>query len=428
MTSSRQQVSGQEPQARNGPCRILFFSEMSKRRVCAGNIKNRLGKLTDLVFAMAGPYPEAAGLYLEHGWNQPTEFIPWDKVIKIDDDAIFVEPPEGGKYPAFVDQPGWILLDKHLMGRTIVDLDGRRIEVVNDVSLVEARSKLLMVDVDVSFNGFWRRWGLGRLHLAKSRLIPWKYVQPLSLEDAVNTDKVALSVTRQHLVELPSEDLADVLEELSRHEQEAVFSALDSEKAAETLLEVEPRAQRQIITHLREEHAKSIFSEMTVPQLANIFSILPHDDVQDLIKVLEPETAKRVQAILSEQETRARSLMSPDFWAKPPDAKVGEVVEEIRRSRSEPHQISYIFVVDQDKTLLGVVDLRELVVTGDEKSLKEIMASPVVPAEESDLREDVAQIFAKYHFRMLPVVDSADHILGVIYYQDIMKDLVIRVA
>ncbi|MGA8571659.1 MAG: magnesium transporter MgtE N-terminal domain-containing protein [Desulfobaccales bacterium] len=428
MTSSRQQVSGQEPQARNGPCRILFFSEMSKRRVCAGNIKNRLGKLTDLVFAMAEPYPEAAGLYLEHGWNQPTEFIPWDKVIKIDDDAIFVEPPEGGKYPAFVDQPGWILLDKHLMGRTIVDLDGRRIEVVNDVSLVEARSKLLMVDVDVSFNGFWRRWGLGRLHLAKSRLIPWKYVQPLSLEDAVNTDKVALSVTRQHLVELPSEDLADVLEELSRHEQEAVFSALDSEKAAETLLEVEPRAQRQIITHLREEHAKSIFSEMTVPQLANIFSILPHDDVQDLIKVLEPETAKRVQAILSEQETRARSLMSPDFWAKPPDAKVGEVVEEIRRSRSEPHQISYIFVVDQDKTLLGVVDLRELVVTGDEKSLKEIMASPVVPAEESDLREDVAQIFAKYHFRMLPVVDSADHILGVIYYQDIMKDLVIRVA
>jgi Mg/Co/Ni transporter MgtE len=167
---------------------------------------------------------------------------------------------------------------------------------------------------------------------------------------------------------------------------------------------------------------------MTVPQLANIFSILPHDDVQDLVKVLEPETAQRVQAILSEQETRAKNLMSPDFWAKPPEAKAGEVVEEIRRSGNEPHQISYIFVVDQDKTLLGVVDLRELVVTGGEKSLQEIMASPVVTAEEGDLREDVAQIFAKYHFRMLPVVDGADHILGVIYYQDIMKDLLIHVA
>ncbi len=428
MTSSTQQVSRPEPQAGNGPFRMFFFSELFKRRVCAKNFKNRLGKLTDLVFAMAEPYPEAAGLYLEHGWNQPTEFIPWERVIKIDDDAIFVEPPEGGKYPTFVDQPGWILLDKHLMGRTIVDLDGRRIEVVNDVSLVAARGKLLLVDVDVSFNGFWRRWGLGRLRLTKSRLIPWKYVQPLSLEDAASTDKVALSITRQHLVELPSEDLADVLEELSLHEREAVFSALDSEKAAETLLEVEPRAQRQIITTLRDEHARSIFSEMTVPQLANIFSILPHDDVQDLVKVLDPEMAKRVQAILSEQETRAKSLMSPDFWAKPPDAKVGEVLAEVRGSESEPHQISYIFVVDPDKTLLGVVDLRELVVAGDDLCLGEIMASPVVPAEESDLREDVAKIFAKYHFRMLPVVDGADHILGVIHYQDIMKDLVIRVA
>ena len=265
---------------------------------------------------MAEPYPEAAGLYLEHGWNKPTQFIPWEKVIKIDDDAIFVEPPEGEKYPPFVDLPGWILLDDHLMGRTIVDLDGRRIEVVNDVSLVEARGKLLLVDVDVSFNGFLRRWGLGRLHVAKSRLIPWKYVQPLSLEDAAITDKVALSITREHLVELPSEDLADVLEELSRPEQDAVFSTLDSEKAAETLLEAEPRAQRQIITHLRQEHAKSIFSEMTVPQLANIFSVLPHNNVQALIKVLEPETASRAQAILAEQEARAKSLMSSEFWAR----------------------------------------------------------------------------------------------------------------
>ena len=81
-----------------------------------------------------------------------------------------------------------------------------------------------------------------------------------------------------------------------------------------------------------------------------------------------------------------------------------------------------------DNTLRGVVDLRELVLAKDEVTLGEIMASPVVSVEEDDLREDVAAIFAKYHFRMLPVVDHVDHILGVIYYQDIMKDLVIRVA
>ena len=428
MKNAKQQVPSPESYAGSGPFRMFFFSELAKRRVYAKNLKKRLGKLSDLVFALTEPYPEVVGLYLEHGWNQPTEFIPWEKVLKIDQDGIFVEPAAGGPYPPFTDQPGWILLDKHLMGRTIVDLDGRRIEVVNDISLLEAQGKLFLVDVDVSFNGFLRRWGLGRLRLAKSRLILWKYVQPLSLEDAVSTDKVALSITRQQFTELPSEDLADVLEEISRPEQDAVFSTLDSEKAAETLLDVEPRVQRQIITSLREAHAQSIFSEMTAAQLANIFSVLPHHHVQELIKVLEPETASRVQAILSEREVKAKSLMSAEFWAKPAEAKAGEVLEEVRRSGDEPHQISYIFVVNQDNILVGVVDLREMVVARDDMSLGEIMASPVVSVEESDLREDVAAIFAKYHFRMLPVVDRLDHILGVIYYQDIMKDLIIRVA
>ena len=113
-----------------------------------------------------------------------------------------------------------------------------------------------MVHVDISFNGFLRRWGLGWLHLVKDHFISWKYVQPLSLEDAVATDKVSLSITRRQIKELPSEDLADALEELSGEEQQALFSALDSEKAAETLIEAEPRAQRQIIANLRQERAR----------------------------------------------------------------------------------------------------------------------------------------------------------------------------
>ena len=77
---------------------------------------------------------------------------------------------------------------------------------------------------------------------------------------------------------MPSEDLADALEELSGKEQQAVFSVLDSEKAAETLMEAEPRAQRQIIANLRHERARTILGEMSVPQLADLFSVLPHDD------------------------------------------------------------------------------------------------------------------------------------------------------
>jgi magnesium transporter len=411
-----------------GNFRFLYFSELIKRPICVGNIKNRIGKVEDLAFVLKEPYPEAVGIYIEHGWGKPTEFVPWEKVIRIEEDAIFVEPPSDGKYPPFVDQPGWILLENHLMGRTILDIDGRRSEVVNDVHLLEARGRLLLVHVDISLSGFLRRFGLGRLRWIKDNLVSWKYVQPLSVEDAVSTDKVTLSITRSQMLELPSEDLADVLEELPGEEQQALFSALDSEKAAETLVEAEPRAQRQIIASLREERARSIFSEMSIPQLANLFSVLPHDYVNESMKLLTKDQADRVRDILSDREITAKDMMSSDYVSASKNEKAGEVLERIRASGREPETISYIYVVNEDgRTLLGVVDLRELVLAADQMPMGEVMASPPVTAEEDDAQEDLAQMFAKYHYRMMPVVDSQDHLLGVILYNDIMKGIETRI-
>ena len=411
-----------------GHFRFIYFTEIVKRPVCVGKIKNRIGKLSDIVFAVTDPYPEAVGIYMEQGWGKPTQFVPWSRVIRIEEDAIFVQPPENGdKYPPFVDQPGWIMVDKHLMGRTIVDMDDRRVEVVNDVHMLEARSRVLLVHVDISFSGFLRRLGLGKLRWIKDNFISWKYVQPLSLEDAIVTDKLSLSVTRTDLQELPSEDLADMLEELPGEEQQALFSALDSEKAAETLAEAEPRAQRQIISNLRQERARMILEEMTIPQLAGLFTVLSHDQAKELIALLPEEQQFRVRVILSEREATAGGMMGSEFLTVLKDASVGEVLGKIRTSGLEPTDISYVYIVNGDgRTLIGVVDLRELILAPENQPVEEIMTSPVVTAEDDDVQEDLTEMFAKYHFRMLPVVDQQDRILGVIRYKDIMKGIVTR--
>ncbi|MGZ3594630.1 MAG: magnesium transporter MgtE N-terminal domain-containing protein [Syntrophales bacterium] len=412
-----------------GTYRFIYFSELLRKPVCIGKIGNRIGRLTDLVFAVAEPYPEALGIYIEHGWGKPTAFIPWNRVLRIEDDAIFVQPPdEGNEYPPFVDQPGWILIDKHLMGRTVVDMDDRRVEVVNDVHLLEAKGRILLVHVDISFNGFLRRWGLDKLNWMKDDLISWKYVQPLSVEDAISTDKVSLSVTRRQIHELPSEDLADMLEELGKEEKDALFSALDSEKAAETLAEAEPRTQRQIIAALRKERARNIFTEMTIPQLAGLFSVLPHDHVSDLMALLTKDQADRVRAILSEREATARGMMSSDFLTMAKETTVSEALNKIRQSSMEPESISYIYVVGENgQPLLGVIDLRELILASDDAKLGDIMVEPVVTAEEDDVQDDLSEMFAKYHYRMIPVVDNQDNILGVILYNDIMKGVETRI-
>jgi CBS domain-containing protein len=416
------------PSTAHEPYQLLFFSELLGRRICAGKFDRKVGGLTDLVVHLAEPYPDAVGLYVEHSGGHPNEFIPWEKVVKIEDDAIFVTPNENGApYPSFVDQKGWLLLNDHLMGRTILDMDGRRTEVVNDVQLLYSKGRMIIVHVDTSFNGFLRKWGLGWLKWNRDQFISWRYVQPLSLEDASGSDVVSLSIARKQIRDLPGEDLADALEELSGKEQQAIFSALDSEKAAEVLSEAEPRAQRQLIATVRREKAQTILSEMSVAQLADLFSVLPHDQMVKMMELLPAEQAERIKAIISDRESTADALMTREFMTAGKEGRVADVLNTIRTSRRTHESVSYVYIIGgEDKQLVGVVDLRDLVLAADEATMGDLMTAPVVAAEQDDMRDDLAELFAKYHFRMLPIVDDKDHLLGVIHYHDIMRGLVTR--
>jgi CBS domain-containing protein/sporulation protein YlmC with PRC-barrel domain len=403
--------------------KLLCFSKLLCRRIRLDKTNKKNGRLTDLVFRLAEPYPEAVGIYIEHGKGYPSELIPWEKVVRVEDEAILIAPKEGGvPYPPFVDQKGWILLNEHLMGQTILDIDGRRTEVVNDVHVLYSKGRMILVHVDISFNGFLRKWGLDRFISGKDQMISWRYVQPLSVEDH-STDIVTLSVTREQALELPGEDLADALEVLSGDEQQAMFSALDPDKAAEVLVEAEPRAKRQLIAFLREEKARAVLARMSVPQVADLFSDLPHQKVTELMKCLAPPRAARVQAVLANADVPASTLMSGRFLGFAKEAKVGEVLRTLRTSPRERRSISYLYVIaGQEKLLLGVVDLRDLVLAPEEASLGELMTSPVVTADQDCLRGDLVALLAKYQFRMLPVVDAHDHLLGVVRYKDMMKN------
>ena len=156
-------------------------------------------------------------------------------------------------------------------------------------------------------------------------------------------------------------------------------------------------------------------------KLASLFSVLPYDQVSRFINLLEKEQAERVRAILSERETTASKLASSEFLVMKKDVRVGDALNRVQHSGLEYHNISYLYIVDDDgHKLLGVVDLRELIISDQSEMLADIMTSPVVIAKQDDILEDLAELFAKYHYRMIPVADSVDNILGVILYNDVM--------
>jgi CBS domain-containing protein len=405
----------------SGDFRFLWLTDLLGRPVRAVGSGRRFGRLTDVVFSLREMYPEAVGLYLEHGWGKPTTFVPWDRVQGLGAGAIDVRPVDvGAGFRPFVDQPGWILGEKHLLGQTILDIDGRRVEAVNDVHLVQSRGRLAIVHVDTSLNGFLRRWRLGGLRLGEERLISWRYVQPLSVEDA-STDKVALSVTRQQIQDLPGEDLADALEELGGLEQQALFAALEPAKAAEALVAAEPRAQRQIVARLPREKAADLLALLSPPQIADLLAVLPQDRVKALMPLLPVDIAARVEALVGQRDPSAEALASPDFVVASRDRLVGAVLSELRKSRRTRAAISYVYVVDPAlKSLVGVVDLRDLVLAPEDATLASIMISPAIAARHGEVRQDVEAVLRKYHFRMLPVVDDKDRVLGVVRYADVV--------
>jgi CBS domain-containing protein/sporulation protein YlmC with PRC-barrel domain len=405
-----------------GAFQLLYFSKLLNCRIRRDKTNEKNGLLTDLVFRLSEPYPEAVGIYIEHGKGHPSEFIPWEKVVRIEDEAIFITPSEtGNPYPPFDDQKGWILLNEHLMGQTILDTDGRRTEVVNDVHLLFSKGRMILVHVDISFNGFLRKWGFERFAKAKDQLISWRYVQPLSVEDHTK-DVVTLSVAREQALELPSEDLADALEVLSGDEQQAMFSALAPEKAAEVLGEAEPRAKRQLIAFLSEEKARQVLAIMSVLQIANFLSVLPHAKATELMKLLPLARATRVQAILSNADVPAATLMSENFSTFAKEAKAGETLHSLRSLAGNNRNLSYLYIVaGEGKHLQGVVDLRDLVVAPETASLGELMISPVVTADHDCLREDLVKLFGKYQFHILPVVDAQDRLLGIVRNRDVTK-------
>jgi CBS domain-containing protein len=405
------------------PGRVLYFSRIFKTPVHVSGGGKRLGKVSDIVFALEESAPRAVGVYLYHGWGKPDEFIPWERVVDLFGAGIVVKSPDHGEhYPPFEDQPGWILADKHLMGRTVLDIDDRKIEAVNDVLMQQVDGHWRLVAVDTSFNGFLRKWRMPWLDtLIRDDLIPWKFVQPLSIEDATTSGSIQLAVARTQLQDLPKEDLADMLEELSGEEQTALFSALETEKAAETLTEAEPRAQRQIISNLREERAINILASLSTPQLVDLLTVLPHEDQLQLLPLLPEPRQTKVRALLSEREAKATDFMDQEFLTIAPTATVGEAKAQILASGLEYHGISYLYVTASGGPALGVVDARQLLLEQDGTTMESVMVSPVVSAEMDDAREDLTAIFSKYHFRMVPVVDSEDRIQGVVRHGDIMK-------
>ena len=252
-------------------------------------------------------------------------------------------------------------------------------------------------------------------------MISWKYIQPLPTNIGRFKGNIKLNVLKEKLSEIHPVDLADILEEMDHDQRVMLFSTLDHEHASDTLEEIEPQVQRDIISSLSTEKVVQLINDMTPGQAADVLSVIPHADADDILEPQSPRAARNLQAIMEKQEEKVIHYTTQKILKFPPDTPVEYVQNDYPRHARDKDVIMYIYVVDEQDHLLGVIDLKELLKADDKAFLRDVMVENVISLSSGNTLKDGAQEFARYGFRALPVVDEENRLVGVIPYRDVMN-------
>jgi CBS domain-containing protein/sporulation protein YlmC with PRC-barrel domain len=405
--------------------RFFFISELIHDQVIQ-QPRHVLGTLGDLEIRLEGRYPEVVNLIVQRPFGRPPLVVPFSMVQSIDTHRTVVDVPAGTTLNEYRQEPERILIKDMILDKRIIDTDEYEVEVVYDIHLLSTERRLFVVHVDVSNAGLLRRLHFGWLarllygDLKQLKLLPWRYVQPLPSDLGRFQGDVKLNISREKIADIHPADLADIMEELSGAERMAVFNTLDTETAADALEETEPRVQRQLVASVRRERIVELLQTMTPAQIADILEILPRPEADSLLASLPPETGAQVSDLLSRHEVRLSSLATRFYLALPETATVSDALAKFRDRRRRFDVVMYVYVVNEEGILKGVVDIRELIQADPAATLASIMTEQVVTLSPHDTLAIAAREFTKYGFRALPMKDDNGKLIGAVRNKDLL--------
>jgi magnesium transporter len=412
---------------RTGDIPMVFVSGILGRPV-VDEARHRVGRVDDIVASSGELYPVITGFVVRSGRTRRfapasafrlKDIGPRDPLV-VDPAAIRELKPERHEF----------LVRDLLLDQQIVDVQGAKVERVNDVQLLVA-DRLWIVHVDVGFTGLMRRLGfetpvraLWRLagRRLQDELISWKFVQPLA-ESEEPGQPLRLRVEHARIHELHPGELADILADLGKDERQMIVHSLGPEAAADALEEAEEDVQAAVFAQLDPEMAADILEEMDPGEAADILGSLPEAQSEEIIAEVEREDREVIEQLIAYEEKTAAALMTPEFIAVSPGTTVTEALEEVRRQASEIEGIYYVYVLDADHRLIGVTTLRTLFRSLPGQPVKEIMETRLVKVEPGVEPGDVAEIFQKYSLLGCPVVDGEGRMLGVILMKHAFDEL-----
>ena len=244
----------------------------------------------------------------------------------------------------------------------------------------------------------------------------------VTVESTLNTllDEKKYPTVRDILITMNPSDVASILDELPEERLPLLFRLLPKEQAAETFVEMEPEAQELLIRGFSDSELREVLDELYVDDAVDIVEEMPANVVRRILSQADPQMRKEINEILRYPENSAGSIMTTEYVSLRPGMTVEESILRIRRTGVDKETI-YTCYVTRDRTLVGLVTVKDLLLAQDDDlKIEELMETNVISVNTHTDQEDVAQMFAKYNFLALPVVDAESRMVGIITFDDAM--------
>lgn len=215
-------------------------------------------------------------------------------------------------------------------------------------------------------------------------------------------------------------DVATLIDELDPTTGTVVFRMLPKDIAADVFANFDSEQQQAIIRSSTDAEIKGIMDELYFDDKVDMLEEMPSNVVNSLLKYSAPEERNLINQFLKYPENSAGSLMTIEYVSLKKEMTIEESFRKIKREGIDKETIYTLYVTDDYRRLIGILSLRELIVAPAETKISELMRSEVVYVHTHDDQEDVANLFRKYGFEAIPVVDNEKRIVGIITYDDII--------
>jgi len=227
-----------------------------------------------------------------------------------------------------------------------------------------------------------------------------------------------LNDLRKRLESINSADFPNLFEELDEDVVLIIYRVLSKERAAEVFSELEPDMKEKLIHYLTDTELKTVIDELFFDDEVDLIEEMPASVVKRILSTVKPEDRKTINELLAYPEETAGTIMTTEFIDLKEDMTVEDSFRRIRETGLDKETVYTCYVLTIDRKIVGVVDIKDLLIADPQALVKDIMNPHVITVSTLDDQEKVAKMFDKYNFLAVPVVDKEKRLVGIITIDD----------